>query len=72
MFSGVGIDGEVAKTLHKILAKQGMKFKMGTKVTGVKKEGGQVKVDVEPAKGGTKETVTILLIYFIFISFYKF
>ncbi|KAJ8731957.1 hypothetical protein PYW08_014687 [Mythimna loreyi] len=54
---GVGIDGEVAKTLHKILGKQGMKFKLGTKVTGVKKEGGQVKVDVEPAKGGAKETL---------------
>lgn len=54
---GVGIDGEVAKTLHKILAKQGMKFKLGTKVMGVKKEGSTVKVEVEAAKGGNKETL---------------
>ncbi|XP_026328463.1 dihydrolipoyl dehydrogenase [Hyposmocoma kahamanoa] len=54
---GIGIDGEVAKTLQKILAKQGMKFKLGTKVTSVKKEGGGVKVEVEPAKGGAKENI---------------
>ncbi|XP_026739770.1 dihydrolipoyl dehydrogenase [Trichoplusia ni] len=54
---GAGIDGEVAKTLHKILAKQGMKFKLSTKVTGVKKEGNNIKVEVEPSKGGTKETI---------------
>ncbi|XP_059059450.1 dihydrolipoyl dehydrogenase-like [Achroia grisella] len=56
-FSGVGIDGEVGKTLQKILTKQGMKFKLGTKVMGVKKEGSTVKVDVEAAKGGSKETL---------------
>ncbi|CAG4937993.1 unnamed protein product [Colias eurytheme] len=54
---GVGIDGEVSKTLQKILSKQGMKFKLGTKVTGVRKEGGGVKIDVEAAKGGNKETL---------------
>ncbi|XP_063532478.1 dihydrolipoyl dehydrogenase [Cydia strobilella] len=54
---GVGIDLEVANTLQKILAKQGMKFKLGTKVLGIKKEGETVKVDVEAAKGGNKETL---------------
>ncbi|NP_001037054.1 dihydrolipoyl dehydrogenase [Bombyx mandarina] len=54
---GVGIDGEVAKTLQKILSKQGMKFKLGTKVLGVKKEGSTIKVDVEAAKGGNKEVL---------------
>ncbi|CAK1604333.1 unnamed protein product [Parnassius mnemosyne] len=54
---GVGIDGEVSKTLQKILAKEGMKFKLGTKVTSVRKEGNVVKVDVEAAKGGNKETL---------------
>lgn len=34
-----------------------MKFKLGTKVMGIKKEGGGVKVEVEAAKGGNKETV---------------
>lgn len=56
-FTGVGIDGEVSKTMQKLMTKQGMKFKLGTKVTGVRKEGGLVKVDVEAAKGGNKETV---------------
>lgn len=54
---GLGIDGEVAKTLQKILTKQGLKFKLNTKVMGIKKEGGVVKVEVEAAKGGSKETV---------------
>ncbi|XP_013178167.1 PREDICTED: dihydrolipoyl dehydrogenase [Papilio xuthus] len=54
---GVGIDGEVSKTLQKILVKEGMKFKLGTKVMGVRKEGSGVKVDVEAAKGGNKETL---------------
>ncbi|OWR54739.1 dihydrolipoyl dehydrogenase [Danaus plexippus] len=54
---GVGIDGEVSKTLHKIMSKQGMKFKLGTKVMGIKKDGSTVKVDVEAAKGGNKETL---------------
>ncbi|XP_013135076.1 PREDICTED: dihydrolipoyl dehydrogenase [Papilio polytes] len=54
---GVGIDGEVSKTLQKILVKEGMKFKLGTKVMGVKKEGSVVKVEVEAAKGGKKETL---------------
>ncbi|XP_068630741.1 dihydrolipoyl dehydrogenase [Battus philenor] len=54
---GVGIDGEVSKTLQKILAKEGMKFKLSTKVMGVKKEGNVVKVEVEAAKGGNKETL---------------
>lgn len=66
---GIGIDGEVSKTLQKILTKQGMKFKLGTKVTSVKKEGSGVKVEVEPSKGGAKETVSFFLTkvkYFIY------
>lgn len=52
----------MSKTLQKILTKQGMKFKLGTKVTAVKKEGGIVKIEVEPAKGGNKETVSFIII----------
>lgn len=63
-FTGVGIDGEVSKTLQKIMTKQGMKFKLGTKVTGVKKEGDIVKVSVEAAKGGNQETVSFVLLFF--------
>lgn len=52
---GVGIDGEVSKTFQKVLAKQGLKFKLGTKVTGATKSGSSIKVSVESAKGGEKE-----------------
>ncbi|KAI8058493.1 hypothetical protein BDF22DRAFT_666147 [Syncephalis plumigaleata] len=54
---GAGMDGTMAKQFHKLLAKQGMKFKLGTKVTGSSKEDGIVKVHVESAKGGAPETL---------------
>ena len=52
-----GMDGEVSKEFEKILKKQGMVFKLGTKVTGVDTSGEAVKVTVEPAKGGAAETI---------------
>jgi len=38
---GVGVDAEVAKDMQRILKKQGMHFKMSTKVTSVEKTGGE-------------------------------
>lgn len=52
---GVGIDGEVAKLFQRILAKQGIQFKLGTKVTGAYKTGGNVVVDVENVKDPSKK-----------------
>lgn len=52
---GVGIDGEVSKTFQKVLTKQGLKFKLGTKVTGAQKSGGVVKVTVENVKDSSKK-----------------
>ena len=52
-----GMDGEVSKEFEKTLKKQGMAFKLGTKVMGVDSAGEQVKVTVEPAKGGAAETI---------------
>ncbi|CAK0878645.1 unnamed protein product [Prorocentrum cordatum] len=49
---GLGIDAEVAKNFLAILKKQGMQFKLKTKVTGVKKVDGLVEVSTEPAAGG--------------------
>lgn len=57
---GVGIDGEVAKTFQKILTKQGLKFKLGTKVTDATKEGGVVKVNIEDAKDSDKKEVVCI------------
>ncbi|XP_012265669.2 dihydrolipoyl dehydrogenase, mitochondrial [Athalia rosae] len=52
---GAGIDGEVSKTLQKILGKQGLKFKLGTKVTGATRSGGEIKVAIEDAKDPSKK-----------------
>ncbi len=52
-----GTDNEVAKTTQRTLKKQGMKFKLGTKVTGAKKAKGGVTLTMEPAKGGDPETI---------------
>lgn len=46
------MDGEVAKHFQRVLTKQGMKFRLGTKVTGASKDNAGVVLTVEPAKGG--------------------
>lgn len=51
------MDGEVGKAIHKTLAKQGMEFKLGTKVTGAKSTKTKVALTVEPAAGGDSETI---------------
>lgn len=53
-----GMDGEVSKTFKRILGKQGMEFKMKTKVTGAKKVKSGVELTMEPAAGGDAETLT--------------
>lgn len=54
---GLGIDAEVSRAFQKILLKQGFKFRLGTKVTGARKQGAVVAVDVEDATAGKKETL---------------
>ncbi|CAO3687649.1 unnamed protein product [Umbelopsis ramanniana] len=54
---GGGMDTELAKNFHKVLQKQGFKFKLNTKVNGAKVVDGVVKIDVEAAKGGNEETL---------------
>ncbi|MEN0002292.1 MAG: dihydrolipoyl dehydrogenase, partial [Pseudomonadota bacterium] len=51
------MDGDVAKQFQKMLAKQGMEFKLGAKVTAVKKSGRGAEVTFEPVKGGDSETL---------------
>ncbi|PJB69472.1 MAG: dihydrolipoyl dehydrogenase [Alphaproteobacteria bacterium CG_4_9_14_3_um_filter_47_13] len=59
-----GMDGEVSKDMLRILKKQGMKFKLGTKVTQAKSVRTGVSLTLEPAKGGATETLNteILLV----------
>ncbi|KAJ9611320.1 dihydrolipoamide dehydrogenase precursor [Cladophialophora chaetospira] len=54
---GPGMDGDIAKQSQKILAKQGLKFKLNTKVTSGDASGSGVKIEVEAAKGGKNETL---------------
>lgn len=51
---GAGMDAEVAKQSQKLLAKQGLDFKLGTKVTKGERDGEIVKIEVEDVKSGNK------------------
>jgi len=50
-----GMDGEVAKQFQRMLEKQGFKFRLGQKVTGLVKDASGCNVTVEPAAGGAAE-----------------
>ena len=52
------MDAEISKATQKILQKQGMKFKLNTKVLSGDDSGEGVKLEVEAAKGGKKESVS--------------
>ncbi|MBC8013792.1 MAG: dihydrolipoyl dehydrogenase, partial [Methyloceanibacter sp.] len=50
-----GLDGEVAKQLQRVLAKQGLAFKLGTKVASVDGKGKSLTLTLEPAGAGKSE-----------------
>ncbi|GGG16275.1 dihydrolipoyl dehydrogenase [Caldovatus sediminis] len=52
-----GMDAEVGKAFERILAKQGLKFRLKTKVTGARKGNEGVTLTLEPAEGGRAEEV---------------
>jgi len=55
---GVGIDAEVSKQFERTLKKQGMKFKLNTKVMSAKElPNGRIAVEVEGVKNGKTETM---------------
>ena len=47
-----GMDGEIGKAFQRILSKQGIKFRLGTKVSAAGPTNEGVALTVEPAKGG--------------------
>ncbi|MEM8935421.1 MAG: dihydrolipoyl dehydrogenase [Pseudomonadota bacterium] len=51
------MDGEISKQFQRILTKQGMKFKLSSKVTGAEQLKTKVKLTVEPAAGGDPEVI---------------
>jgi dihydrolipoamide dehydrogenase len=52
-----GLDLEVARQFQRILQKQGITFKLASKVSGVDGSGNSLKASVEPAAGGPAETI---------------
>ncbi|MGE5156711.1 MAG: dihydrolipoyl dehydrogenase [Gemmatimonas sp.] len=52
-----GMDGEIAKQFQRILEKQGLVFKLSSKVTGVDTSGKTLAVKIEPAAGGASESL---------------
>lgn len=53
-----GMDSDVSKEMQKILTKQGLEFKLSTKVTGAKSDKKGVALSVEAAAGGNAETLS--------------
>ena len=52
-----GMDGDIAKQFPRLLKKQGLEFKLGHKVTGVKTAKSGVTVSIEPASGGDSQDI---------------
>ena len=53
-----GMDGEVSKQFQRILKKQGLTFKLKSKVTAIEKSGKSASVTFEPVKGGDPQTLS--------------
>jgi dihydrolipoamide dehydrogenase len=52
------IDGEVARAFERILTRQGIKFRLATKVTGAERTNDGVTLSIAAAKGDATETLT--------------
>jgi len=52
-----GMDNEVARQFQRLLERQGLAFRLSSKVTRVEADGGGAAVTVEPAAGGSAETI---------------
>lgn len=59
---GPGMDTEIAKSAQKILKKQGIEFKLNTKVNGGDTTGDKIKLDIDAAKGGKVESVSRVIL----------
>jgi dihydrolipoamide dehydrogenase len=52
-----GMDSEVCRQFQRLLERQGVTFKLSSKVTAVDKSNSKLKATVEPAAGGAAETI---------------
>jgi dihydrolipoamide dehydrogenase len=55
---GPGMDTEISKATQRILKKQGIEFKLNTKVVSGDTTSELVKLDIDAAKGGKPESVS--------------
>jgi len=53
-----GMDAEIARAFQRVLTKQGLQFRLSTKVTGARAGNEGVTLAIEPAKGGQAEEIT--------------
>ena len=54
-----GMDGEVATQMHRLLRRQKIAFKLGTKVTGAQRTNEGVRLNMEPVAGGESATLDV-------------
>jgi dihydrolipoamide dehydrogenase len=54
-----GMDAEVSKQMLRILKKQGLEFRLGSKVTSAEKTNAGVSLTIEPAAGGEAEKMDV-------------
>jgi dihydrolipoamide dehydrogenase len=52
-----GMDGEVGRQMLRILQKQGLAFRLATKVAAAERRGDRVRLTLEPVAGGAADTV---------------
>jgi dihydrolipoamide dehydrogenase len=51
------MDGSIANLMHRTLERQGLKFKLATKVVAAERGNGGIALALEPAKGGAREAL---------------
>lgn len=54
------MDSDMAKLMQRTLQKQGMKFKLNTKVVGGDVQADNIGINIEASKGGKSETVRFI------------
>ena len=54
-----GMDSDVCRQVARMFERQGMTFKLSSKVTGIEPAGNKLKVTLEPAAGGTAESFEV-------------
>ena len=54
-----GMDNDMCRQVQRLFERQGMTFKLSSKVTAIEPAGKMLKIKVEPANGGTAESIEV-------------